>query len=463
MYSSRTSHPIKQRQRGVALMIMLVIMVMGVVVFFVSSLSSTAIQIKRDEVTANALAQAKEALIAFAVTVDLPSGDRPGDLPCPDNHPLGSAMEGTPSLSCNLPSERLGRLPWKKLKLPDLRDGSGERLWYAVSTNYVNDPRSVGNLNSDTLGTITVRDSLGNVTNDGSTASGAVAIIIAPGAPLTRYDNLQQNRIAANYNDPLHYLDCTGNVTGVCNIEDNADFADGSATNGFILGRIKDASSNVVVNDQLLVVTQDNIMQDIQKRVAGEVKQCLIEYAALPQNMGRYPWAIQPSDFPFYANSSAKTFGRIPDTLFVQTCLNSGGNLTSTPPNTNNCSATPTTGMSNTLGPNCNIQYGTWWANWKEMVFYGLADAYKPNTGVPAANACNTAGACLTVSPDPLPNKKFVVIVAGKILTGLTQNRSGLINQRTSDNYLEAPNNSGLITFAQSGVSATFNDTVVFQ
>jgi hypothetical protein len=31
-------------------------------------------------------------------------------------------------------AERLGRLPWKTLGLPDLRDGDGERLWYAVSS-----------------------------------------------------------------------------------------------------------------------------------------------------------------------------------------------------------------------------------------------------------------------------------------------------------------------------------------
>ena len=29
-----------------------------------------------------------------------------------------------------------GRLPWKTLAIPDLRDGAGERLWYAVSVRF---------------------------------------------------------------------------------------------------------------------------------------------------------------------------------------------------------------------------------------------------------------------------------------------------------------------------------------
>ena len=49
----------------------------------------------------------------------------------------------------------IGRLPWKTFGLPDLRDGSGERLWYALSPNFRDNP-SVSPLNSDTRGSITV-------------------------------------------------------------------------------------------------------------------------------------------------------------------------------------------------------------------------------------------------------------------------------------------------------------------
>ena len=52
----------------------------------------------------------------------------------------------------------IGRLPWRTLGLPDLRDSSGERLWYAVSRQFARNPTCMPNcpLTSDTLGQLTV-------------------------------------------------------------------------------------------------------------------------------------------------------------------------------------------------------------------------------------------------------------------------------------------------------------------
>jgi hypothetical protein len=454
MNSQRTTYKIMWRQRGAALMVMLVILIMGITTFLVSSLSSSALQTKRDEATSKALAQAKEALIGYAASVKLTGGaERPGDLPCPDNHPLNDPLEGSPS-PCN--ANALGRLPWKKLGLPDLRDGSGERLWYAVSANFENDPRS-GTLNSDTVGTISIFASNGSLLNDGgASGTGAVAVVISPGDVLQRTDQTSlQDRSSANYNIAKNFLDTA--LT-----KDNANFTDGSSNAGFIQGRIKDASGNVILNDQLLVITQDNIMLAIQKRVAAEVRQCLNEYANDPQNSGRYPWAVLPANYPSYMDGSSQLFGRIPDTPFSNTCVDSGG--WSSGHLGNNCSLTGTPligfGMKNSWTGNCNINSASgWWLNWKELVFYGLADAYKPVNPPSTLAACPT---CLTVNPPSvLADKKLVVIVAGKMLPGLVQTRA-LADRGTVGNYLEAPNSGGLVTFAQSGVSATFNDTLVF-
>lgn len=447
-------------QRGAALMVMLVIMVIGAAAFLVSALNSSALQTKRDKITADALAQAKEALIGYAASVSLsPSGaKRPGDLPCPDTDNDGISGDATYT-TCNLQSQRTGRLPWKTLGIPDLRDGSGERLWYAVSNNFKNSTRTAV-LNSDTPGTITIRGLDGNVVNDGSTTSGAVAVIIAPGDGLTRQDNVSQARGCTVGVDcdatgkctsaspttvpkcnPVNYLDIA-TVGG--STEDNANFIDSSATNGFIQGRIKANSGQLIVNDQLLVITQDVIMQPMQKRVAAEVKQCLNEYALKLQNAGRYPWAatLNPND---YNDSSNRLFGRVPDTTFDNT-KNDSGDL-----------------MDDTWTGNCNINsISGWWPNWKEIVFYGLADAYKPidPLTVPAPNACTPVGSCLSVNPpSATADQKFVVIVAGKILPG--QVRSTNANKGTLSNYLEAPNSGGATTFSQGTPSATFNDTVV--
>lgn len=437
------------KQRGAALMVMLVIMIMGAAIFLVSSLSSAALQIKRDENTAASLAQAKDALIGYAASVQISSSNlsnqpRPGDLPCPDNHTPGTSQEGTPSTPCS--GNALGRLPWKTLSLTDLRDGSGERLWYAVSANFKNSPRS-SILKSDTPGTISVFATDGTLLNNGGGGTGAVAVIIAPGDVLTRTDKTTpQDRSSAGISNPQNYLD-------IALGEDNANFTDGSSTNGFIQGRIKDSNGNTIVNDQLLVISQDNIMQVIQKRVAGEVKQCLIEYAS--NNNGRYPWAVPLTDLTNYYDSSGLKFGRIPNTF-------------------NNTQFSSNNQMDNKWGPSCNTHNNntpaTWWLNWREMVFYGLADAYKPvypgwywlqGTGwtwrLPSP-ACPT---CLTVNPpSAAADKQFVVLVAGKMLSG--QVRSSTANKGTLSNYLEGANANGASSFAQGQPSTTFNDTVVF-
>ena len=427
----------QRKQRGAALMVMLVILVMGTAAFLVSSLSSSALQIGRDKITDDALAQAKEALIGYAASVKFTGGaERPGDLPCPDTNNDGIAETSCGNASGSTGQNlRLGRLPWKTLGLPDLRDGSGERLWYAVSNNFKKSTR-IAILNSDTPGTITVRRSDGNIINDASLGNGVAAVIIAPGDVLKRTDqSTPQDRSSAGINNLQNYLDT---ALG----EDNANFTDGSATDGFIQGKIKDNNGNLILNDQLLVITQDSIMQSMQKRVAVEVKQCLSDYAAQGQNNGRYPWAakLNGSAAPSYVDVSGTLFGRLPDT-FADTVADSGG------------------GMKDGWTTLCNMNLGSWWSNWKEMVFYGLADAYKPVNPPSTPTTCPT---CLTVSPpSATADKKFVVIVAGKKLTG--QTRSSNADKGTLNNYLEAPNSGGATPFAQGASSASFNDTVVFQ
>lgn len=447
MIFPRTTHTIMRRQRGAVFIVMLVFMIMGVAAFLVSSLNSSAVQIKRDAATADALAQAKEALIGYAASVDLTSGsNRPGDLPCPDTNNDGFAEPSCGNASGSSgQAQRIGRLPWKTLGLPDLRDSSGERLWYAVSNNFKNNIRTTctspglsGCLNSDTAGTISVFSSDGILLNNGGSSTGAIAVIIAPGDVLTRQGGTLQDRSSAGINTATNYLD-VATVGG--NTEDNASFIDGSATNGFIQGRIQDSNGNLIVNDQLLVITQDNIMLAIQKRVAAEVKLCLIEYASIPQNYGRYPWTTDPTNVTSYNDVSNRIFGRIPDQTFDNTKADSGDNMT------------------DVWGANCSIQYGSWWLNWKEMVFYGLADAYKP---VDPPNTTAACGTCLTVNPpSATADKRIVIIVAGRTLP--TQVRISNADKGNLNNYLESSNSTGASPFAQSTPSATFNDAVVFQ
>lgn len=454
------------KQRGAALMVMLVIVIMGIVAFLVSSLNSSALQTKRDKTTADALAQAKDALIGYASSVALTSAARLGDLPCPDTNNDGVAEASCGNAAGSNQAQRIGRLPWKTIGLADLRDGSGERLWYAVSNNFKNNTRTTctasgqpGCLNSDTPGTISIFAPDGTLLNDGGGSTGVVAVIIAPREILKRQDGVQQDRSNAGINTASNYLDI---VTVAGNTEDNANFTDGSSSNGFIQGRVKDSNGNIIVNDQLMVITRDNIMQPIQKRVAAEVKQCLNEYSA--NNNGRYPWAVPLNALTYYNDNSFQLFGRIPDTLYNTNYDSSGGS--GGWGHSGGWGGGSWGGGSNAMasqwGPNCNTHISNtpnpWWLNWRELVFYGLADAYKPRN----TSTVPSCGTCLIVNPpSAAANIQFVVIVAGKALAG--QARSSTANKSTLSNYLEAPNNNGVSPFGQGAVSSTFNDTVVFQ
>ena len=247
---------------------------------------------RRDRVTERALAQAHEALLAYAAERPIDAVVGPGYLPCPDTDDDGWAESTCGSMSGHLgQAARLGRLPWKTLGLPDLRDGWGERLWYAVST------RHKGLLNCAAsrecrdmsppaaLGTITVRDPSGRVLHDGTLADpsradegGAAAVVLAPGPPIRRADGREQRRDcgAGDCADPANYLDLAPARAGG---EDNASFVDrtdaraGNA-DGFIAGPVA-GESGVAVNDRLAAVTYAQVMPRVLSRVALELASCV--------------------------------------------------------------------------------------------------------------------------------------------------------------------------------------------
>ena len=150
---------------------------------------------QRERESLRALAEAREALIAYAADHPINSVVGPGYLPCPDIDDDGWAESTCGSQNGDSgQAERLGRLPWKTLGLADLRDGHGERLWYAVSSKYkgllnCGVSRACLDMTPEAaLGTISVRDNAGALLHDGrvaeayrADAGGAVAVVIAPG------------------------------------------------------------------------------------------------------------------------------------------------------------------------------------------------------------------------------------------------------------------------------------------
>jgi hypothetical protein len=465
----------------------------GFATWFYTIAGSPGSKVERDKITIAALAQAKVALIGYAVGVsNLAGGGRPGDLPCPDTNDSGSTGTSCGNATGTTGQTlRIGRLPWKSLGLPDLRDGDGERLWYAVSNNFKYNnrtactaPGDAGCLNSDARGTITVRDSSGSVVNDGNnpdpfTPSGVVAVIFAPGAILQRQGAASpQDRSCTGGTctaagicssglpakcDPTNYLDVLSGV------EDNADFIDGSNANGFINGVIRDANGNAIVNDRLMVITYQDIMPALQRRVAQEVMNCLASYATVSQNNGRFPWAVPTGNWPSFADQTNTLFGRVPDNP-----LNTTAGTGSMCPSNSNC-------MSSNWPASCGITQGSWWTNWKESVFYGLASNYAPASPtstwtwgggwsygqVPAGGGCGGTACLLVNPPSAAVDKRVVVVVAGKRLSPVNggQPRTFAANKSDPANYLEGTNvnTATSYTYEVQPISVSFNDFLLYQ
>jgi hypothetical protein len=201
------------------------------------------------------LARAEQALLAYAqqplgTTACELNCPRPGDLPCPDRN-----NDGIAETSCSN-SARLGRLPWKTLGLGDLRDGSGERLWYAVSERYKNNPR-FRPLNLDTQGSWSVETKNGP-TWKASLGSGVVAVVIAPMQPLVRQDGWQQRRLQPS-DVAKEYLDVEGAL-------DNANPAEYS-DHGFVM-----APASAQFNDVVWPISSSRMHQAMQKQVLSELK-----------------------------------------------------------------------------------------------------------------------------------------------------------------------------------------------
>lgn len=268
--------PAPRRQAGVALILLLVLLVLAGGYAFYRSANVTGSGTRADVAAAAALARAKEALIARAVSDD----NRPGSLPCPD------LVTNSPGLA-NIPGDGkadmftmtqcpsyVGWLPFVTLDLPELVDDSGTRLWYALAPT-LRDDDSAQPINSDTPMPLQL---------DG--AQDIAALIFAPQAALPGQQ--RPSNLIANYLEGE-------NANG-----DDRIFVSGPAGPAF--------------NDRVVAITRGELMAAVEKRVAGEVRSCLEQHAASPANAAHtYPWPA-----PFAATAlrgiAGSLFGQVPAT-----------------------------------------------------------------------------------------------------------------------------------------------------
>ncbi len=247
--ATRQQSALPTTQRGaVVLLLLLIIAVSTAAYFLMKNLNSNAVNIERDKITAAALAQAKAALIGYAAS----DSNRPGELPCPDFNNDGEIIpaDDYSGIKCKM---LIGRLPWKTLRLPDLRDGYGERLWYALSDNFHATGSTTTPLNTTTIGLLSITGT--------SPANAIIAIVLSTGPVLGN-----QSRDSANINSVANYLE-----------GDNANLDPIYETR----------SASGTFNDRLLVITYNDLFSLVTRRVAGEIgKRLASDYPnAFPSNL----------------------------------------------------------------------------------------------------------------------------------------------------------------------------------
>ncbi len=303
----------RQRQTGIALITLMFVVALIATTIILSSLDSNHFQSARNQADSDQLLQAKMALIAYAIGTS-GGGQRPGDLVYPDilsdaNYDGSTdscldatAANGLPAVNSGANMRCLGRFPWKDLGLSiessSENDPDGRMPWLAVSANLV-DPTCLVSLNSDTLSLpyngyactgesvphpwLTVRDALGNVLSNR-----VAAVILIPGSPVGN----QSRPASPNLGNAGQYLDT---ITVVDSAECVAPHVAGTYTNAGLNNEFIMANDAKQIadddpcyqhpyqfNDKLIYITIEELMAEVEKRVAGEARKIILNNGPFP-------------------------------------------------------------------------------------------------------------------------------------------------------------------------------------
>jgi len=249
-----------KRQGGIALIALLAIVGVIGLVFLFNGLTAHQIKSAHEAADEEKLNQAKEALVGFSATYrDGHSDEVFGFLPCPDTDNDGDAEGGCAIKDVSV----VGRLPWKRLGIPALRDSGSECLWYAVSGRAKDNPKTTSapgwdTFNWDTLGQFIVQDFGGNVLAGANAHDRPFAVILAPRTPIAA-----QNRAVAGASE------CGGNIATAAYLDGSDVIYSGTpAANNpsTITVATAESARNATNNDRGLWVTNKDIFDRVKKR-----------------------------------------------------------------------------------------------------------------------------------------------------------------------------------------------------
>ena len=400
---ARWPRRLRSRQSGIALIAVVVFIGIAAAVFVVRSLNADAVVSRQNQRTAEALQAAREALLAFAATND----NRPGALPCPDINGDGQSLSGTEYVGNGCQSY-IGRLPWALLRIPELRDASGELLWYALSPGFRDAGPVTGNpgfVNPDTVPALTIAGS--------SDLLGA--IVFAPGAAL-------QGQVRSG--------------TGANALENHLDGVNATPTTVFSA-----ALPGPAFNDRLLPISGTDLVAIAERRVSREVAAALNQYFEL------YGFLPAPATFSTVLCISA---GFVPAGACQPVPGMHAGRL---PGSVDPESYAPVgSGQRSALLTGTSVpanQYDLVWLQlqrWREHVVYIVS----PNCAGPPVNKC-AAGSLIVRGPGPnVDNARFLVLMSGS--PGAGQSRTSAADRTAMANYLEGTALSAAQTLAAGSV-----------
>ena len=173
-------------------------------------------------------------------------------------------------------------------------------------------------INSDTPGQLTLSGL--------SPLNNVIAIVFSPGPAMGA-----QQRDAASQNAVANYLEGL-NATGSPGPPGNFTYEAQQLSGTF--------------NDRILPITADMLFPAVERRVAREARNCLVQFSQQVGANNRFPWAAPLTDTVNFADWPTQHQGRIPWVL-----NNTNGSL-------------GTAGLA--WVPPCFAT--TWWTNWRELL-----------------------------------------------------------------------------------------------
>lgn len=361
--SRRSSLPRRAKVRGFALMALLILVTMGALYFFISNLTPEAMRARQQQLTDEALTQARDAMLGYVLRYREANPDSStkelkqvyGYLPMPDlgtsrnNNSPACTEEGCEAANFSGNGSNvtvIGRFPWRSLGVAALRDGHGECLWYVVAGGHQR-IQQASPMNWDTLAHLDLKIADGTATLAALlTAARAhdrpVAIIFSPGPILSGQDRSKSgddnvdmcggNYSVKNYLDPAtatalgtvsNYFDGMTNQASQATSADNPKAmiaaqiqkrTDNTLWPGKNCPPSDSASCNTVVNDQGLPLTGDYIFSRLRKRAAfrGDINALLDRIVSCLRDQiaaGTLPALAAPSA----TSGDGNNYGRIPD------------------------------------------------------------------------------------------------------------------------------------------------------